>query len=187
MARPASDARDRALGAALAIAARDSALSLTLDAVARESGLSKGGVMHHFPTKDALIIGMVEMLVTRFEAELDAAAQADPEPIGRQTRAFLSLVTSQELVAAGRALLAAVAVNPALLEPLHASYRRCHARIEADGIDAVNATLCVLAANSLWLNAVFGMPPPPRRGETIDYLDSLTRRRAKRASAARRR
>ncbi|MDQ0063824.1 AcrR family transcriptional regulator [Paenibacillus harenae] len=33
---------------------------LTLEAVAKEAGISKGGLLHHFPNKQALINAMVE-------------------------------------------------------------------------------------------------------------------------------
>ena len=181
MARPPSDARDRALGAALVIASREGVSTLTIDAVARESGLSKGGVLHHFRTKDALVVAMVQNLVVHFEAATQAAADADPEPIGRYTRAFLATVTSPELAAIGRAMLAVVAVNPALLEPLRQLYRRCHLRLAADGIDPIDAHLCVLVADALWMGAIFEFPPPPPQVEKAmrERLHALTTKRSR--------
>lgn len=41
---------------------------LTLDAVSKRSGISKGGLIHHFPTKEALIEGVVEQLIGQFTA-----------------------------------------------------------------------------------------------------------------------
>jgi AcrR family transcriptional regulator len=49
------------LDAAEAVVMRQGIANLTLDAVAAEAGMSKGGLLHHFPTKDRL----VEALVTR--------------------------------------------------------------------------------------------------------------------------
>ena len=88
MARPASDARDRALAAAFAIVVRDGAASLTIGAVAEESGLSKGGVLHHFPTKDALVLALVESLVASHAERHqvrhgDSVRQADHLPLRR--------------------------------------------------------------------------------------------------------
>ncbi len=42
---------------------------LTLEAVAKKAGISKGGLLYHFPTKDELILGMVEQLSSNFVAE----------------------------------------------------------------------------------------------------------------------
>ncbi len=63
--------------------------ALTLDAVAREAGVSKGGLLHHFPTKQALLEGLHDELLGRFEAHFNALVAADPEPHGRFTRAYL--------------------------------------------------------------------------------------------------
>jgi AcrR family transcriptional regulator len=42
--------------------------SLTLEAVADVAGVSKGGLLYHFPTKDALIDGMVADALARSAA-----------------------------------------------------------------------------------------------------------------------
>ncbi len=44
------------LESAAMIAGRDGIASLSLNAVAREAGVSKGGLLHHFPNKQALIL-----------------------------------------------------------------------------------------------------------------------------------
>ena len=160
MSRTPSDLRHRALAAALLIATRDGAASLTLDAVAKEAAISKGGLMHHFPSKDALVLALVEKLVFEFEGMVLARADMDPEPIGRYVRAFMDAMESPELATLGRALLAAVALNSALLEPLRASHRRCLKRIETDGLPAVIACQCALFADALWFGAIFDLPRP---------------------------
>ena len=53
--------RDAMLAAAERVVIRQGIANLTLDAVAAEAGMSKGGLLHHFPSKDRL----VEALVTR--------------------------------------------------------------------------------------------------------------------------
>ncbi|MGQ3671850.1 TetR/AcrR family transcriptional regulator [Xanthobacter sp. TB0136] len=63
--------------------------ALTLDAVAREAGVSKGGLLHHFPTKQALLEALHDELLGRFERQFNALLEADPEPRGRFTRAYL--------------------------------------------------------------------------------------------------
>ena len=47
------------LDAAEVVVVRQGIANLTLDAVAAEAGLSKGGLLHHFPSKDRLIEAMV--------------------------------------------------------------------------------------------------------------------------------
>jgi len=40
--------------------------TLTLDAVARRSGVSKGGLIHHFPNREALVEAIVDDLIQQF-------------------------------------------------------------------------------------------------------------------------
>ncbi|MCD0167012.1 TetR/AcrR family transcriptional regulator, partial [Deinococcus sp. 12RED42] len=44
-----------ALLAAASTVLREQGASLSLDAVARAAGVSKGGLLHHYPTRDALL------------------------------------------------------------------------------------------------------------------------------------
>ncbi|CAA9559376.1 MAG: Transcriptional regulator, AcrR family [uncultured Thermomicrobiales bacterium] len=171
--RPSAATRDRLLAAAERIVARDGAARLTLDAVARETGLSKGGVLYHFASKDALVAGLVERLADAVALEQDAEAAADPRRIGRRTRAFVRATfapTSQpaDPVAVGAALLAALGTNPALLDPLRARYADWQARLEDDGIDPDLAAVVRLAADGLMLAEAFGLAPPAP--ETRDRL-----------------
>lgn len=41
--------------------------SITLDATAREAGLTKPGLMYHFPTKEALMLAVVDHVAERWE------------------------------------------------------------------------------------------------------------------------
>ena len=58
------------LAAASQIVLRSGLHALTIDAVAAEVGISKGGVLHHFRTKDALIAGVVDAAVLGLETTL---------------------------------------------------------------------------------------------------------------------
>lgn len=44
--------------------------TLSLDSVARAAGLTKPGLMYHFPTKEALMTGLVDHVVDAYEREL---------------------------------------------------------------------------------------------------------------------
>ncbi|CAQ01815.1 TetR/AcrR family transcriptional regulator [Clavibacter sepedonicus] len=46
--------------------------SLTIDSVAREAGLTKPGVIHHFATKEVLVVSVVDHILDRWEADLRA-------------------------------------------------------------------------------------------------------------------
>lgn len=59
------------LDGADALLLRNGARGLTIDAVAAEVGLSKGGVLHHYGSKDALVAALVAR-------NLDSCARASP-------------------------------------------------------------------------------------------------------------
>lgn len=59
--------RNALLEAALTIIARDGPARLTLDAISRESGISKGGLLHQFRTKEAVLQALVDRQVKYFE------------------------------------------------------------------------------------------------------------------------
>jgi AcrR family transcriptional regulator len=63
--------------------------AVTLQAVADAAKVTKGGLLHHFPSKQALIQGVFEDLLARLDAEIDVLMASDAEPHGRFTRAYI--------------------------------------------------------------------------------------------------
>ncbi|MEJ6070213.1 TetR/AcrR family transcriptional regulator, partial [Psychrobacter sp. 16-Bac2893] len=51
---------------------------VTFQAVADAVGVTKGGVMHHFTTKNALVMEVFHDAMKKFELEVDAAMAKDP-------------------------------------------------------------------------------------------------------------
>jgi AcrR family transcriptional regulator len=174
--------KDRILDAAERVVLRDGGGHLTIDAVAHEASLSKGGVLYNFATKDDLIRGMISRLSQRFAADMASRADADPSACGRLTRAYVDaclpsptpLSSPCDPVAGG--LLAAVATNRSLLEPLHEATRATQAKLIEDGIDPVVATIVRLATDGLWMADLFGVNPLDQemRTQVIERLRVLT-------------
>ncbi len=69
----ATSTKERILNAAEGVVLRDGVARLTLEATAAEAGLSKGGVLYHFPSRDALVTGMVARLIDLFDRDLASA------------------------------------------------------------------------------------------------------------------
>ncbi len=63
------------LESAAMIAGRDGIAALSLNAVAREAGVSKGGVLHHFPNKQALIYALFARLLAIMEEAIAVLMQ----------------------------------------------------------------------------------------------------------------
>ena len=174
---PRKSKRDQLLAAALSVVRRDGTDALTLDAVAAAAGVSKGGLLYHFDSKEALVRGLVELLVQGFDAQLQHHDDGTP---GSFTRAYLEATVHPAPGAddATAGLLAAVALAPHLLEPLRAQYRTWAKRLDADRIDVVDAWVVRLATDGLWMAELLGFEPPPRarRAQVIERLRGLTQR-----------
>jgi AcrR family transcriptional regulator len=151
----------------------------TIEAVAREAGVSKGGVLHHFPSKDAIVIGLVARLIEKFDAEVTALQAADPEVRGSFTRACLNAGTKKDdhCIEVFFALQAAFRNCPSLQDLLRKAHLRWQTRIEQDGIDPVCASVVRLATDGLWLAKLHRVTVPSEefRSAVMDYLMALTR------------
>ena len=60
--------RGALLDAAEAVVARQGVANLTFDAVAAEAGMSKGGLLHHFRSKDRLVEALVARAAENWRA-----------------------------------------------------------------------------------------------------------------------
>jgi AcrR family transcriptional regulator len=162
------------IAAARRIVQRDGVAHLTIEAVAREAGFSKGGVLYHFPTKDSLIEGMITSFLEEFEQDL-ARALAQEEGPGRWLRAYIRSCQSEEMeVETINGLIAALATNPHLLEPMRQHYRTWQTRVERDGLPPALATVLRLAMDGLWFADLFGLASPSGKLREEVILTILT-------------
>lgn len=156
--------RTAAIQAALTIISRDGPGRLTLDAIARESGISKGGVMHQFRTKGAVLKALLEHQIDHFKKFTDdylAALGPDrPEAqLSAQIATLRQVAVDPQSVAF--AILAAMAEEPELLTMTRAAEVESIERIKAEAEDPDLAMLRWAAARGLALGALFGLTPLP--------------------------
>jgi len=154
--------RETLLDAAARIVQRDGYDQLTLDAVAAEAKVSKGGLLYHFASKEALVKALVERLTQGFEQRLTELAGEDPVPAGRFTRAYVraSVYSSGGDDALASGLIAAVALSPELLEPMRVRYRAWAKKLAKDATAPMDALVVRLALDGLWLLDVLGLEAP---------------------------
>ena len=171
-----SPTRGRILAAAAAVIRRGGPRALTLEATAAEAGVSKGGLLYHFPTKDALVDGLVEDWLDAFERQAEAGAGD-----GGWAQGYVAACDAERRPAAERAtdvaLLAALVGEPDRLDPVRRRYAAWQARLVAGGADPVEATIVRLAADGLWLADLLGLAPPRGRLRAA-VLDRLGERGA---------
>jgi len=149
---------DLILDAAERVVARDGA-HLTIDAVVKESGFSKGGVLYNFPSKIALIEGMIKRMTNRFLVRHEAAkarALSENAPmLPAMLCAFFDDKHVDRQVYMG--LLAALAENPELIEPV----REVHLQIRDDMLthapDPVMGWIALLASDGLHFAEILGL------------------------------
>jgi AcrR family transcriptional regulator len=161
--------RDKMLDAAEVVVERQGIANLTLDAVAAEAGISKGGLLHHFPSKDHLVEALVVRCAENWRAYYMDAYARTPEGPGRMTRALVDHCLTdveawtQQLRRSSAAVFAALAQNPALIEPMRAVYHDLHGRIADDGLLPGVGETVVAATDGLWLDCVLGLVPVDQR------------------------
>jgi AcrR family transcriptional regulator len=115
---------------------------LTLDLTAEVAGISKGGLLYHFPHKEALIQGMIQYYLERFNADFNTAADEGGASAGRWTHAYLhTTYEDNQRNPHEFGLLAAVATNPALLTPMQQTFAEWVGLLEQDGLDATTAQI----------------------------------------------
>lgn len=178
--RSRSATRESLLQAAGDVVLRLGADALTLDAVAKEAGVSKGGLLYHFPNKDALLMGMVAHLIAQFEQLLESqlVRESNLDVPGAWLRAFIRAEDAFDCqnAALQSGLLAAVSKNSALLEPLHAASARWHQKARKCGVDPLKAEIILLAADGLSWNQLLGLTciSEEERSQVIAELIRMT-------------
>lgn len=162
--------RDRLLAVMRDLAVREGTLP-SMDAVARAAGVSKGGLIHHFPTRAALIEAFVDDLLERALASLAEAA----ERTGGVAGAWLESSTEEsDELELYRVLYAAAQTPQALGERAHRSLSafndRVAALLAAELGDPLTALAIRMLGDGLFLNALTGTPV------AVDERDALIAR-----------
>lgn len=177
------DTRNEVLDAAEAIVAESGVAALTFEAIARMAGVSKGGILYHFPSKDALTGAMIDRFTSRFDAAWADLAAGDPERHGRKLRAYVRASLAGEPGLGGTfdkacgSITAALANFPERLDPVRAQSERMQRAVETDGLDPVLATILRLAVDGLWLAENFNLArfDPGLRAAVVERLVGMTR------------
>ena len=134
---------------------------VTFQAVADAVGVTKGGVMHHFTTKNALVMEIFYDAMKKFEVEVGAAMAKDPVHFGSFTRAYINATISlgekgqQEFNS--QATLYVLMLGDGELRELWAEWS--NAQLEKHQATDNSETLCMvrLVADGIWLSDFSGI------------------------------
>lgn len=141
-----------------------------VEAVAADAGVTKGGLFHHFPSKQALIEAVFQHLLDEFEADLEARISADPEPFGRFTRAYVRSAFEVGADAQWGGLWIATITDRELRQTWGKWLNAQLSRYGESGLALENARF---AADGVWLGQLFGVAP--EKAEAFkNYLIEMT-------------
>lgn len=160
----AMSARDRILDSFEAILSTNGERSATLDAVAAHAGVSKGGLLYHFPNRDALTSGLLERL--NMLADVDVAAMSSapegPSIYYVSTSCIVGSAFDRALVAATRL---GMEKHPDARSTIRSIQERWLRLIRTEVGDDGTAAAIMLLGDGMYYNAAFGgagMPPGSR-------------------------
>jgi AcrR family transcriptional regulator len=139
----------------------------SLDAVAARAGVSKGGLLHHFGTRRALVDGLAARSVEETDAAMRAAADRGD---AAATWLRLSVLDPREQAAA-RAMLLLVRLTGTgeveLPDSVAAAVKGWQDLIAAELGDPVAAEVVRLVGDGLFLESLVGGPADPARTELL--------------------
>ena len=147
------------LDAANRVLVEQGAECFTLEAVAREAGVSKGGLLYHFVSKNALITGMMERSMASVDAALEEElARSGGDYLAAYIRA--SFRTTADPAQVSRAIQAAIVRDPALIDPLRKRFERMQEEITRNAPTPELGLLVRLAMDGLWYAELYQFAPP---------------------------
>lgn len=174
MARPPR-ARDGVLDAFERLLVDDGERAATMDATARAAGVSKGGLLYHFATKDALEHALLDRLITLVDDDVATMASSPDGPVAYFLRSSVmdddpldrALIASSRLAQGGHADAA---------EALRQVRTRWEEALRPHVRDDAALDLVLLVSDGLYYNnALTGgaLTGPVPRGVALDTLIAL--------------
>ncbi|GGN88430.1 TetR family transcriptional regulator [Nocardia rhizosphaerihabitans] len=172
--------RDRILDALETLLLERGAAQMTLDNVAAAAGVSKGGLLYHFKSKDALLVGLVHRLGERARAQLDETRASGtsiaewylqtPDPTTQADAVELALYRS--LLATMRTIDASGSEPDEVQLALDGVMTAWSDGLDAEVDDPVRADTIRLVGDGVYLRALLGLPQiePARYRAVVDRL-----------------
>jgi AcrR family transcriptional regulator len=135
---------------------------VSLDEVAREAGVSKGGLMHHFRSKDELMAALADDLFEQFAQAVADRVDPDDATPGRLLRAYVRATFDDlergEDAVEQTTLMATLSAFPEPARRAHERYRRWNEALAQDGVDPQRVLLVLRACDGASIAPLFEGP-----------------------------
>jgi AcrR family transcriptional regulator len=174
------ETREKLIQAAAQLVMVNGINRVTLEQVALEAGVSKGGLLHHFPNKQALLSGLMEQVGRVFKARLEKfmGFETSDQP-GRLARAYIraSFEYEADELQLTNAIAQVVSEFPELLLELQEEFAQLDQEMQSDGLPAARAIVIRLACDGLWFSELIGVASlqEPLRSQMLEELIAMTK------------
>jgi AcrR family transcriptional regulator len=176
MTKDPSKTKRKLLEAAGLVVKEKGVTGLTLEAVAKQAKVSKGGLLYHYPNKQELLKAMIAHLNEKFERAIaKQIEQSEGKITWLEAYVAMSFDPQHSQIAESAGLLAAIANDLSLLEPLAERYQVLQQQLEDSNLDSDLANIIRLAADGLWFTELFQISPltESKRSQVLAALLTL--------------
>ncbi|MEV0251832.1 TetR family transcriptional regulator [Nocardia sp. NPDC050712] len=159
-----TDSRNKILDGALDLLRADGGGTVTLDAAAKQAGLTKPGLMYHFPTKEALMLAVVDHVAARWEQRLldHLGKPAHEATAAQRIRSYVEVALTGSFDRADFAIFADAVYRTALTTAWIARFEPwLTLPPELSGTERARLTAARLLADGYWTAAATDVFPVP--------------------------
>jgi AcrR family transcriptional regulator len=144
--------------AAHRVAARQGSADFSYEGTATEAGLTKAGVLYHFPSREDLVLAVVEYVARNWErAMLEALGGPFEEATPAQRiRAYVDVAAHDDVSRADVAIWADALCRPAHVGPWDAVFARWFDLDDCPPEERARLTAARFAADGLWVAQATG-------------------------------
>ena len=152
---------------------------VTLDLVALKAGVSKGGLFHHFASKQALHEELCRDVLRELDKNINDCIKDDPEPKGRflraYIRAFLKPLKTYDTVKLFRAFVSETSRYPSIMT-IYRDWFNERLQKQKDSPLSLKAKMIFYAIDGIWLEECLGVfaSSPKERETFVKYLIDQT-------------
>jgi AcrR family transcriptional regulator len=162
---PADERRLATVETVITLAGTTNPGDITTSAIAAEMGLTQGALFRHFPTKDAIIVAVIEWVVEHLMARVDTAAGSEGAPLAAIEAVFLAHIDfvarhpGVPRIVFGQLQHAGPTVAKTLVQAMLRRYGQRVAALLTDARDRgeVDTALDIEAATTLFIGTIQGL------------------------------